>query len=174
MIYRALNSTVEYLLFTLGFVVAVQLPEFIQQYKQYIAGKVSESAWHLDSYQKIADKSFGGDIEVLIAQYLKSDQLAIQQTGHFVADLSQRYQSLSQLLADLNSNSYFTQLTEFVRQMNVEDAQTVISYYQLAIPLTVEALSSGVVLAFLLIWLKIALFALLAKAVPITKSRRTI
>lgn len=174
MILRAINSTLDYCLFTLGFVLAVQLPEFIQQYKQYIAGKVSESEWHLNSYQAIADRSYNGDINLLINEYLNSEQLAIRETGQFVSELKQRYETLTQFVTELNSNNYFDQLIEFFKQINIEDAQTVISYYQLAIPLTIDAIGSGVVLAFIFVWLKILFVSLLSKLLPINSHRKAI
>lgn len=163
MIFRAINSTIDYMLFTLGFIIAVQLPEFIQQYKQYIAGKFSESDWHLSGYQNIADKSFNGDIQVLINEYLKSGQSALNETGNLVAELVKRNNDLKALIIELENESYLHQLLSFSQSFNAEDTQTVLSYYQMAIPLTVEAIGSGIVLAFLLIWLKMLLGAMLNK-----------
>ncbi len=163
MILRALNSTIDYILFTFGFIIAIQLPEFVQQYKQYIAGKLSESNWHLSGYQNIADKSFNGDVQVLINEYLKSGQLALQETGHFVTELVQRNNELKTLVAKLDNESYFQQLMAFASNFNKEDTQVVLSYYQLAIPLTIEAIASGFILAFLFIWLKMLVSATLHK-----------
>ncbi len=164
---NAVKSTVDYCLFTLGFIVAVQLPEFIQQYKQYLVGKLSENQWHIDGYQKIADQSYGGDIKVLINEYLKNDKTAFQQTGQLVADLQQRHEFLSNAISKLETPSYIHQVINFIQYLTLEDVKTVSSYYQLAVPISIEAMSSGLILGFVFVWLRVLLSTLLGRLVGI-------
>ncbi|REL26795.1 DUF2937 family protein [Thalassotalea euphylliae] len=166
MITTAIKSTLDYCLFTLGFILAVQLPEFIQQYKQYLAGKLSETQWHLNGYQQIADQNYQGSLPDLIQDYLASGKQAIEQTGQLVNEMLARKQSLADTIASLESSSYIEQVFSLLTKVNVEDAETVLSYYQLAIPLTVEALASGVVLAFTFIWLRMLFTGLFGRMLP--------
>ncbi|REL35474.1 DUF2937 family protein [Thalassotalea euphylliae] len=166
MITTAIKSTLDYCLFTLGFILAVQLPEFIQQYKQYLAGKLSETQWHLSGYQKIADQNYQGSIPALIQDYLASGKQAIEQTGQLVSEMLTRKQSLTETIASLDSSSYIEQVISLFTNVNVKDAETVLGYYQLAIPLTVEALASGVVLAFIFIWLRMLVTGLFSRMLP--------
>jgi len=152
---RALKSSIDYCLFTFGFILALQLPEFIQQYQQYMAGKLSEANWHLKSYQHIADQRYDGSIIVLVNEYIKNDSPAIRQTGELVSQLVNRVDILSMHVTTLNNETYINKLWFFISNVQVQDAKTVMSYYQLAIPLTVEALISGVVLAFVFVWLRL-------------------
>ncbi|MFD2166821.1 DUF2937 family protein [Thalassotalea euphylliae] len=165
MFLNAIKSTIDYCLFTLGFVIAVQLPEFIQQYKQFLAGKLSESQWHLSSYQSIADQQFAGSLKALVDTYKQSDQLAIQQTGDHVATMVDRHNTITQQLNSFDTASYIDQIIAMISGIKIEDAQTVLSYYQLAVPLTVEAISTGVIFAFLLVWSRMILTSLLHKLV---------
>ncbi|WP_448211537.1 DUF2937 family protein [Colwellia sp. MEBiC06753] len=154
MLLKAITACIDYCLFTLGFIIAVQLPEFIQQYKQYLVGKLSESDWHLAGYQKIADQMYKGDLSLLINDYLASGKSAISQTGELVANLVTRHNTLQENINGLNQSSYIEQVMHLIQTIDVDDAQVVLSYYQLAVPLTLQALVTGAILAFVLVWLR--------------------
>ena len=169
MIIKAFKTTLDYCLFTLGFILAVQLPEFIQQYQQYMAGKLTEAQWHLKSYQAIADQQYDGSLPILINEYLTNGSEAIKQTGLLISDLANRVDLLSEQVTTLNGGSYIDKVWFFVTNIQIPDAQVVMSYYQLAIPLTIEALVSGGALAFIFIWLRLLLTYLLHRLFGISK-----
>lgn len=154
MITNALKSTLDYCLFTLGFILAVQLPEFIQQYKQYLAGKLSEVQWHLNGYQQIADQNYQGSISALIEDYQTSGKQAIEQTGQLVSEMLDRKQMLTEAITAFDSGNYLERVLNLLNYTNVSDVKTVLGYYQLAVPLTLEALASGIFFAFLLVWIR--------------------
>lgn len=163
MLSHAIRSLIDYLLFTCGFVLAVQLPEFIQQYLQFLAGKLSEANWHLAGYQKIADQQFAGDMQRLINEYMTSSSQAFQQTGDLVRIHLERVAQLNQDVQGLQTSEYLEKVIYFFSHIQLEDAQNVAEHYQLAVPLTLEALTTGFVLAVVFVAIRVLITKLLTQ-----------
>jgi len=147
----------DHIIFTVSFLIGVQLPEFIQQYTQLIKGKLAEAEYHLQRYQAVADIHFNGDIATLINHYLNNIDAAIRHTGSIASDVSTQVEMYNNQLVLLSQGSYLDKVYFFIKHLDVDSAQLTLQNYQLAIPLTIEALATGVVSALFLLLLRVSL-----------------
>jgi hypothetical protein len=136
-------------LFSIALVIGMQLPEFIQQYRQRIGGHLDEVIQHLAQFQAIANRLYQGDLTLLTSHYLDSADRVMQQTGELLQALVTRQQLLQTQFEHLLLPQYFDKMYHFIKELNYEIALATWRHYQLAIPLTVEALATGAVVAVL-------------------------
>lgn len=159
MFKRLLFSSLDHILFTLSFLIGVQLPEFIQQYTQLINGKLAEANFHLSKFQSVADIHFNGDLRLLMSRYQENNDPAISQTGKMVAELEERVTYLEHIFTQLTQSTYLEKIYYFTTQLDIESATLVVQHYVLAIPLNIEALVTGAVCALLMMTTKLCLYS---------------
>lgn len=155
----------DHFVFTVSFLIGVQLPEFIQQYTQLISGKLAEANYHLQKFQSVADIHFNGEITTLIRHYLNNIDPAIKHTGSIASDVFSRVEVYNNQLLLLSNGSYLDKVYYFIKYIDIESAQLTLQNYQLAIPLTLEALSTGGICALLLLSLRMLLSVVFFKLV---------
>jgi len=138
-------------MFTLMFILGVQLPEFINQYIQRLSGHLEESKRQLINYQSLAEQHFDGNITLLIKQYKNNADPIIVDSANVIEQLIQRTNYLSSHLSSLKTDDYLQQLLQFATHFDQQLLIKTTEFYKLAIPLNLDALSTGAVIAFLFI-----------------------
>ena len=133
--------------FTLTFIIGVQLPEFMQQYIQRLSGHLNEASFQLQQFQYIANSQYQGSLLALIEKYQANSDRAIQQTGDLISNLLQRTQYLELQLSQLQQGEYLERLLYFIREVDLELAKATLEQFQLAIPLEPNALVTGLCFA---------------------------
>ena len=133
--------------FTVLTVIAMQLPSFILQYTQRLAGHLDEAKYQLSKYQYIADQHYQGDILLLVKRYQMNSDPGIAAAGDIVYSLIDRISMLSQSLADLNQQQYISKVYSFITNMDTSMAKATLQDYQLTIPLNIESLATGLIFA---------------------------
>lgn len=142
-----IGKSLDRVLFACIFISAVQLPEFIQQYSQRLAGHLDEAKYQLIKFQDIADLHYQGNLSQLISQYQLNSDPAIKATGQVVADLMERIALLTNQVHHLFSPDYLAKLYYFFRHFDPEIGQATLHDYQLSIPLEQNALFTGLFVA---------------------------
>ena len=170
MFKRFLISSFDHIFFVVSFIAGVQLPEFIQQYTQLINGRLAEAQFHLSKFQLVADQHFDGNLTQLTTRYRDNSDPAIQQMGQTIIELSDRAEHFEAQIDLLSQHSYLERLYYFIINIDYHSATLVAEQYVLALPLTIEALLTGLVSATLLLLLRVGLFTLLGqKRAHVTK-----
>ncbi len=146
------------ILFTLSFIIGVQLPEFIQQYSQRLSGHLNEALNHLAQFQFIASTQYQGNLATLIEQYRQNADPAIQQTGEIVNTLIQRTELLSNNVSRLQDNQFANRVYYFFKELDIKIAQATFDQFIMAIPIEVYALSTGAIFAFMVVFTKSGLW----------------
>lgn len=146
-----IKALIDRCMFTLVFILGVQLPEFINQYIQRLSGHLEESKRQLIYYQSLAQQHFDGNITLLIKQYRSNSDPIIVDSANVIEQLLQRTNYLSNHLTALNTEDYFQQLLQFSTQFDPQLVTKTAEFYKLAIPLNINALSTGAVIALLFI-----------------------
>ncbi len=141
-------------LFTISFILGVQAPEFIQQYMQRLSGHLNEASFQLQKFQQIADLQFNGDMAQMITRYKTNSDEAIKQTGIIVEDMVIRIEGFEQQLAGLEHGQYITKFYHFLSNIDLEMANATVQHFQLAIPLELGAITTGVIFAFVVLILQ--------------------
>ncbi len=160
MIKRILVSSFDHIVFTLSFILGVQLPEFMQQYTQLINGKLAEANFHLSKFQSVADLHFNGDIKLLMSRYKVNSDPAISQTGQMISELINRVDALNNQFIALTQNTYIERVFYFLTHFELDSATLTARHFVLAIPLSIEALITGVIFAIVIIILRVGLSSL--------------
>ena len=66
-------SYLRLILFTLGLLLGVQVPGFINDYAKRVEAHLIEAQTGLQGFQKTAEQFFNGDLQALVAHYRASD-----------------------------------------------------------------------------------------------------
>ena len=150
---KMLATLIDRCLFTLFFILGIQLPEFMQQYMQRLSGHLHEAHYQLGQFQAIADNQFQGNLLALIERYQSNGDEVFRQTGHMVENLMQRIEGFNLSLNHLQQGDYLNRLYYFITEIDPELAAATLEQYQLAVPLDIDAFASGAILAILLLFL---------------------
>lgn len=148
MIFSFINSIIDRCIFTVLFIVGVQLPEFIQQYSQRLAGHLDEAKTQLKQFQQLADDHYQGSIQLLVKNYRENQDPVIVDTATVVEHLLTRVNLLNEHLHRLIDTPYLDKIKYFLLNVDLNIAQQTANIYTLAIPIEINALVTGAVLAF--------------------------
>lgn len=155
MFSRFITRIIDHILFTVSFIAGVQVPAFIQQYIQVLNGKLAEAQYHLGKFQSVADQHYQGNLQRLVDQYIDNADAAIKQTGVVVSDLLTRSNNYQIQLNNLTESPYLEKLYYFFANIDMNTAQITVDNFQLSVPLTLEATSTGVVFGLLAVLIRI-------------------
>ncbi|WP_441004000.1 DUF2937 family protein [Pseudocolwellia agarivorans] len=148
---KILSTLFDRCLFTLTFILGLQLPEFIQQYSQRLSGHLNEALLQLGDYQEIADRHFDGNLKLMVDKYLTNSEPSINETAHVISKVTERVTDLQNHLTNLQDAEYINRVFYFITEFDESMAQATIQQYQLAIPLSLPALVSGTLFALCIV-----------------------
>lgn len=136
----------------MGAAIGVQMPMFIQQYTQQLAGRVAELQLHIDSISKAAGLN-GKSLSQYIQKFLDSADNDFIAQGNLLKGILERFFTLSDAMSSLQTASPLFKPYLFFAHFDTEIAKNTWQYFQLGIPLTLEGLCyalSGMLLSGLL------------------------
>ncbi len=148
--FTFIGHTLDRILFAVNFILAMQVPAFIVQYRQRLAGHLDEARYQLSNYQHIADQHYQSDLLVLIKRYQANSDAGIRASGNLVVDLLDRIASLTQQVEHLLYSDYLTMIYYFLVDIDLAIAKATLVDYQLSMPLEVNAISTGLIAAIVL------------------------
>ncbi|QUM77719.1 DUF2937 family protein [Moritella sp. 24] len=158
-----IHGLLQRLLFTVGVILFMQFPQFIDHYSQQLSGYYLAQQNQLKQFQLIADINFHGQLDKLITDFNNSPAPAVQQVGKQVFTLQQSVPALAADLAILSDGNYLNKLTYFVTRIDSKLAQNTLMLFKPGIPLSQAALITGLIggISLNLIWLLIIKLAAL-------------
>ena len=164
--FRVINNIIDRCFFTITFILGVQLPAFIIQYKHRLSGHLSEAKSHLVQFQTIADQHYQGDLLAMVMKYQANSEPSIVNTAEVINQLIFRVDYLQLQLDAVINNEYTEQIFNFIVHADRAIIRDTLIDFSLTIPLEVNAISTGAVIAIVGLLLKElsnALFKLLSK-----------
>lgn len=93
-----IKGLLDKIFFTLGAIVFLQLPHFIEQYTQRMGGYADSQSEQIKEYQAIADQHFDGDLE---AYQLRLEQHLDPAVADSAAQITKRLKSAQSIEKDL-------------------------------------------------------------------------
>ena len=150
---KILSTLFDRCLFTLTFILGLQLPEFIQQYSQRLSGHLNEAISQLNEFKLIADRHFDGSLTTMINKYLINSEPSINETAKIIQNTTHRVSDLKDQLFNLQETEYVERVYYFITAFDESMAQATFQQYQLAIPLSLPAVISGALFALTVITL---------------------
>lgn len=142
-----INTIADRCFFTITFILGVQLPEFMQQYQQRLAGHLSEAQLQLSQFEAIAQQHFEGSVVTMISRYKENNEASIVSTGELIENLMMRTQYLTRHLEELIADDYLQSVYRFILHIDRQIAAGTAEQFAMAIPLTLPALATGATLA---------------------------
>jgi|TARA_B110000211_G_scaffold48924_1_gene53203 hypothetical protein len=152
--FTLINNIIDRCFFTAIFILGVQLPEFMQQYQQRLAGHLAEAQSQLNQFEIIAQQHFDGSIITMVTRYKDNSEAAIVSTGELIERLSLRVEYLSTHLAQITQSDYLHNVYLFIWHLDNEIAKGTAEHFSMAIPLELNAIATGGTLAITALILK--------------------
>lgn len=129
--------------FTLGVIIFLQLPHFIDQYTQRIGGYTESKIQQLSEYQTIAENNYQGNLNLLIENFKNSSEKAIQQTGENISATQKDVFVLNDEIKLLENEGLFNKLVFLGTNLRYSIAKGTLSTFQPGIPLSLWAFVYG-------------------------------
>ncbi|MGB1262608.1 MAG: DUF2937 family protein [Cognaticolwellia sp.] len=152
--FALINNIIDRCFFTVTFILGVQLPEFIQQYQQRLAGHLGEAKSQLAQFDLIADQHFDGNLITMITSYKGNSESSIISTGELIERLSRRVDYLSNHLEQITRSEYLNRVYQFIFNLDKQIASGTAESFSMAIPLELNAMATGATLAITALILK--------------------
>lgn len=138
-----------------------QAPEYTQQYSQRLAGAVDELATVVAQFDADA-AAFGLTREEGLERYDASTDQFLAERGMSMRGVVERYERLSEQLAQLRAAPPATRLVEVARYFDTDVGAAALEDFRPALPLTLEGLAYilvGFLGGFAVLWVVVALLS---------------
>ena len=130
---------VDKLVFTFGCIITMQLPAFIAHYRQRLGGHLDEARSLLASYERLAERNFGGDMQRLLQEYEQNQSPAIQETGRIIQENLDRIKLLEENIADISNQSMWLDIIYFLFGFDSQVAKGTLEGFAPTVPLQLDA-----------------------------------
>jgi len=156
------------IIFSIGLLVGVQVPSFVDQYAKRVSAHQIEVSVNFQGFQQAADRFFGGSVEALIAHNAASADPVFQNEAKTIREMYDRLLALSAELAALRG-PLIKQIIQVLFRPDREILDETRSAYTYTVPLNLSAIITGVALGACL---AILIESLLLGIVRLVRPRR--
>lgn len=172
-----LRGYLRLVVFTVGLLIGVQVPGFIDQYAKRVSAHYIEAEHNFAGFQQAANQYFNGDVEALVAHHLASPDAVFKGEAKTIGDLFARIRALAAELDALKGPSV-SRLIHIVVNPNRDILQETVAAYSYTVPLSPDAILYGVSAGLVLsLGIELVLAGLLAliwrrrwRAIPVRKA----
>jgi hypothetical protein len=141
---RLLLNILDRLLFVAAVLLFMQIPHFIDQYTQRIAGHYEAEQANLAKYQTIADEFFHGDLKLLVQDFRASQRGSVARMGEVIENSLTRTEQLQKALTVLRGDGFIDKLGYLVSTSDGAVARGALQDFQPGMPFSREAILSGI------------------------------
>lgn len=121
----------------LGAVSLSQIPQFIQQYLQRLAGHADEAMRILERYQLAAERA-GMEFDAYITRFKEDPDAIIAEHGIIMYEAVERAEFLTRAVEAIQSSNLFTRPFVFLANLDSDIAWAALQIYQPGVPTTIE------------------------------------
>ena len=143
-----LRSYLRLVVFTIGLLLGVQAPGFVDQYAKRVSAHYIEAKHNFAGFQQAADQYFNGDVAALVAHHLASPDPVFKGEAKTIGALFARIRTLGAELDALNGSS-ISRLIHVAVKPNRDILQETTAAYSYTVPLSPDAIAYGVSAGFL-------------------------
>lgn len=136
---RFLSSIMDRVFVIMGALFGAQIPEFLQQYRQRLAGHVAELNRVLDGLRQLAKQS-NKNLEEYIGKFMTNSDLDFARQGTFMQEMGDRWERLNEALVSLTSSSAWERPYVFLRDLQYEIARSTFHDFQPGVNMTPEGI----------------------------------
>jgi|SRR5208282_587532 len=160
------------ILFSVGLLVGIQVPGFVDQYAKRVSAHHIEVARNFAGFQDTANRYFGGSVASLVAHHLASTDQAFKDEATSIQTMYDRLTALAAELAALRG-PLIKQIIHIAFRPNKEILNETRFEYTYTVPLNAPAIVSGIAIGTLLAALVEALFVGIVRVVRPRRLRST-
>ena len=135
----SLGSILDRLCIVAGAFFGSQIPQFMQQYSQRLAGHVSELQKLIDQLRQAASLSHK-TLDQYILKFLSSADPDFAHQGQFMQGIVHRWEELNQALVHLSQSSAWQRPLIFFKDLQLDIAQSTLAAFQPGINLNLEGM----------------------------------
>lgn len=132
--------------FTAGFILGVQIPNFIDQYNKRVDAHLIEATNLFSGYQALANDQQGGDINALILKHETSSDATFRAEAALIRGLQSNIERYQEEAAALVSGIW-PGLIHIALKGSAALRQETINSYSANLPLNLDAMTCGFILA---------------------------
>ncbi|AOE84397.1 DUF2937 family protein [Pseudomonas sp. TCU-HL1] len=166
-----LRSYLRLILFTLGLLVGVQVPGFIDDYAKRVDAHRLEAEQGLSGFRETAARFFEGNLDTLVAHYRASSDPVMRSDADSLASLVAR-NDLMQREWQALQGPWFQRAWHVLAMANPELRQETIAAYSYQLLLKPEAIAWGLSAGLLLAWVVESVLLLIGAAAGVGRSRK--
>lgn len=134
-----LSELLDRIFVVLGALLLSQVPLFIQQYQQHLAGHVAELQYQIDAMEEIAGKT-GKTLNEFIQKFISSSDLDFSAQGRLMSAMVERFTQLSEALTSLENASILTKPFIFLAHSKYMIVNETWHSFELGLTFTFEGL----------------------------------
>jgi hypothetical protein len=141
-----LRGYLRLVIFTVGLLLGVQAPGFVDQYAKRVSAHFIEVKHNFAGFQQAADQYFNGDVAALVAHHLASPDPVFKGEAKTIGALFARIKTLAAEL-DAMRGSSISRLIHVVVNPNRDILKETSDAYSYTVPLSPDAIVYGVTAA---------------------------
>jgi len=157
---KLIKDYLRLIIFALGILIGVQVPNFIDQYAKRVSAHYIEAKMNFSGYQQTADKHFGGNVEALWTHYGSSPDTVFKDDAKNIKQIYKRQQAFFAELKELDA-SVFRKIFHVIFFADNEILTETLTEFSYTVPLNHEAIICGLLLGITLsLMFELAVFTL--------------
>ena len=160
-----INTIIDRCFFTVSFIFALQLPEFIKSYTGTLLGKLDEAQFQLAQFEKIAEKHDQGSLSAMVVRANEKSDSAITNTAELIELLTTRIVDYQLHVSELTKSDYLNSLCQLTVNIDWYLARITAEQFILTLPINVQAISTGIIVATTLLVIKELILLLIKRMI---------
>lgn len=147
---KLLVGLLDRVLFALGLLLALQIPQFLDHYTQRYAGYRDAVADSVAEYQRTADRHYGGNLDGLVTDLREAPGGGVKEIGDKLQRDRDKLAEMDANLLILRGDSLWAKLRHLALDADRSLARGALEDFKPGLPLTTDALICGAIGALLL------------------------
>ncbi|WP_295393160.1 DUF2937 family protein [uncultured Thiodictyon sp.] len=156
-------SVLDKLIFGVGLLIFLQLPKFVDDYEQFLAGYYESTKTQVAAWKQIARSHEFATLEDMITRHLENAEPSVRDDATLMALRVQELNLLQQGIDIFKNDGIFHKLYWMLNPTRLEVIGKTLENFKAGLPLRVDSLAFGFVGAFLLSLLTVYPIKLLAR-----------
>ena len=145
-----IGRLVDKIIFGAALIFALQIPQLVDHYQQFLSGLYESTKWQVDGYENTAKQHEYSDLKAMIDHHLRNDVASVRtdaQQKLFTLDL---YNELRNGVGIFDEGNLLDKAIYMFNPARYEFLEKTIINFKLGIPLTVSGITFGVILGLVL------------------------
>ncbi|GHB78827.1 hypothetical protein GCM10008107_30450 [Psychrosphaera saromensis] len=141
------------IIFGTALIIALQVPQLADHYQQFLSGLYESTKWQVDGYEATAKEHEYPDLRAMIAHHLENDDASVRTDAAQKLYTLELYDQLTNGVIIFNEGNLLDKAIYMFNPSRYGNLEKTVSNFKLGIPLTLNGIAFGVIVALLLNYL---------------------